>query len=230
MGHKIDMDDACLSTTDYGSLAIQNRQLSKSDKLRKDGPQKEKSINDLTKIDADALADALRKAKATANIVGKQGYWRVANIDPKSFEEDHPGANCYATPSGSTFAVTKNGDIVAVCKHPYDDKYTGEDLMEMAVCAGGIKLDSYEHNHRFYVKCGFEPVSWCEWNDEFAPNDWNEDMDMREDIIFYHYVGGHGENCRYATIFDFKDTVAASPDYDTAMAKRDSKLKELQNS
>ena len=65
----------------------------------------------------------------------------------------------------------------------------GHDIIEIAVSLGGKKLDSYDGNHKFYNRNGFEPVSWCKWDPTYTPPDWNPEMNDPEDIIFYVYKG-----------------------------------------
>ncbi len=86
--------------------------------------------------------------------------WRVTAHTVEELKEWYPSATFHTTEGGSTVAVTKDGDIISVCKYK-DDTCKGRDLLAMAVQNGGVKLDSYEGNHGFYDKCGFEPVSWC---------------------------------------------------------------------
>ena len=146
--------------------------------------------------------------------------WRVTAMSQEEFEQEHPGSCCHITPGGSVAAVTPDGDIVSVCKAP-GDSISGKALLAQAVAAGGVKLDSYEGNHGFYIKCGFEPVSWCKWDDQFAPSGWDESRDSREDIIFYKYTGGSSS---YKTAADFKNAVAASTDYGAAQKARDDSI------
>lgn len=94
----------------------------------------------------------------------------------------------------------------------------------MAVANGGKKLDSYEGNHSFYMRNGFEPISWCKWDDEFAPPDWKQDYE-KEDIIFYRYTGKPTTE----SLADFKKRVAASADYSEAAKLRDNSLEEYKN-
>ena len=112
--------------------------------------------------------------------------WRVDVHDLNDYIEDND--RLFVTRGGSTIAVTPSGDIISVCKNTKDSIF-GSELLARAVQMGGVKLDSYEGNHKFYTKNGFEPVSWCEWNEKFKPDDWNENRDKREPIIFYRYVG-----------------------------------------
>lgn len=141
-------------------------------------------------------------------------------MDKAEFEKEHPGACCHVTGGGSVAAVTKEGDIVSVCKMP-GDSISGKELVAQAVAAGGVKLDSYEGNHGFYIKCGFEPVSWCKWDGDYAPDGWDADRDKPEDIIFYKYTGGRSS---YATPDDFKSAIPASSDYGAAQKARDDSI------
>ncbi len=147
--------------------------------------------------------------------------WRVTAHTVEELKEWYPSATFHTTEGGSTVAVTKDGDIISVCK--YDgDTCKGRDLLAMAVQNGGVKLDSYEGNHGFYDKCGFEPVSWCKWDDEYKPDGWKEPC-KRENIIFYKYVGAGKTSGMDAE--SFKATVPASKDYDSAQQARDEALK-----
>jgi hypothetical protein len=164
------------------------------------------------------FVDSLANAQST---VHAKDAWRVSTPDAEEFQEEHPGACCHITPGGSTIAVSQDGDIVGVCKSNEDSDYKGKDLLKMAVEAGGTKLDSYEGNHGFYIKCGFEPVSWCKWDGNYAPPGWDSSRDNEEDIIFYKYTGAQTE---YRTADAFKEAVEASEDYDTAKNARDNSI------
>lgn len=100
-----------------------------------------------------------------------------------------------------------------------ETEYRGYQLLEKARDNGGKKLDSYAGNHEFYVKNGFEPVSWCQWVDEYAPDDWKSEFG-KEPIVFYKYTG----NKNTISLEDFITKIPASVDYDTAMKIRDSEV------
>lgn len=163
-----------------------------------------------------SFSKALGKAKSSQK--GKDA-WRVTGMSKAELDEWHPNAKLHVTDGGSTIAID-GGDIVGVCKHP-SDSLSGKDILAFAVKNGGTKLDSYDGNHGFYVKCGFEPVSWCAWNGDYAPDDWSESRDVPENIIFYKYTG---KTSPYATAEEFYDAVPASADYDSAYAERDKQL------
>lgn len=169
------------------------------------------------------FAQRLAEAKAAQS---EEDGWRVTGMTRQQLEEWHPGAKLHVTDGGSTIAIDKSGDIVGVCVGKGDGKnglISGSTLLQHAVKNGGVKLDSYEGNHRFYVKNGFEPVSWCKWDrnyeDGAKAQGWNPDRDKRESIVFYRYVGkGKVKN---TSLDDFYRNTPASTDYDTAYAERD---------
>ena len=165
------------------------------------------------------------------NKIGIDRRWRV---DDSYTEADYDHAKKFMC-DGATYAIKPSGDIVSVCV-PKDCSLKGKQILESAVQNGGDRLDAYEGIYGFYVKCGFEPVSWCKWNDDYAPDDWKKangltgdswkgkelNLDVkREDIIFYKYTGKrHTES-----VDEFKQRVQASNDYDEAQVKRDNSIK-----
>ena len=119
---------------------------------------------------------------------------------------------CFVTDGGSVFALNEK-DIVSVCKHKGDILTRADAMMAQAVEEGGDRLDSYDGNHGFYAKCGFEPVAWTKFDPQYAP-----DGALPEDIVFYRYTG----NKRKLTPDEAKADVEAFKaqnkpmDYDTA--------------
>lgn len=142
--------------------------------------------------------------------------WRVTQKSEKECEN----LKCYKTNGGSVFAITEDGDIEAVCKNS-SDKIKGKDLIKEAVKLGGRKLDSFDGNNLFYQKCGFKPVSWCKWDDEFKPELWSEKFAKKENIIFYRYDQDYKD---LITENDFYKEVEVSKDYGDAQSKRDKEL------
>ena len=188
-------------------------------KIREDGTA-EKNENGFGGATAKEFSSGITEAKKT---VDPRAAWRVAEPSPEEIKENHGGSVCHKTKGGSTVAVSADGDIWGVCRHE-GDKCRGKDLIALAVKQGGKKLDSYEGNHDFYVKCGFEPVSWCKWDDEFAPDDWKKMGVKAEDIIFYKYVGEGKVNPRFIKADEFKKQIPESKGYDVAQKKRDESL------
>ncbi len=152
--------------------------------------------------------------------------WRVAAHSAEELEKEYPGAELHITPGGSTVAVTADGDIISVCGRA-GDSVRGRELLQLATDNGGVKLDSYSGNHGFYLNCGFEPVSWCKWNDDYAPPDWDSSRDKREAIVFYRYTGSQEHYTRAEAVEHlqaFQASTKASADYDSAQAIRDKSL------
>lgn len=86
--------------------------------------------------------------------------------------------------------------------------------MAAAVERGGTHLDSYSGNYGFYKNCGFEVVSRCKFDEQYAPPGWGKGLDEPEDIYFMRYVGvGNVQDKDEASM---KMRVPYSADYDTA--------------
>ena len=74
-------------------------------------------------------------------------------------------------------------------------------------------------------KNGFEPVSWTEWNEKQAPQDWKRAKEQglsveEEPVIFYKYTGKQTNE----TYDSFRSRVKASPSYDEAQKQRDTEV------
>lgn len=189
------------------------------------------------------VSDFTKTVTGAKSNVPEKDRWRVTAYSESEFNEWHSTAKCYTTKRGSTFAID-NGDIISVCRSG-KDYATGKQLMEEAIKKGGTKLDSYEKNDAFYRKCGFEPVSWCKWNDAYAPDDWvtangytpgkwgkmvasGESAKIvnlkvpREDIVFYK----HSKNPSKESLESFKKRVKGygPDDYDKAYDARDNAM------
>ncbi len=166
---------------------------------------------------SEEFASAIADAKST---LSPEIAWRVDSATPEDIEKYHKGAKMHITDGGSTVAVDEDGDIWGVCKSA-DDSVSGMQLIEMAIANGGTKLDSYAGNHGFYVKCKFEPVSYCQWNDLFTPPDWSKDTCKKEEVVFYKYTG---KESAYKKVKQFTDSTKASSDYDQAWKDRDESM------
>ena len=183
--------------------------------------------------DPNNFGDKLKTAQAHVAEVSPGSAWRVAAGDYSP--EEYATFKNFVSEGGSVASVKPDGDIVSVCKDPTDKMVSGKDILRNAVLNGGNKLDSFSGNHGFYLKCGFEPVSWCDFDDEYAPDDWKRlngiDPDdtswygrpddelayPREPIIFYRYTG----NVSTESAHDFVNRVRASDDYFAAEEARD---------
>lgn len=193
----------------------------KREEKRESGAKEEKtsSLKMNTTKSSNEYVQKLSDAKKS--LPESQAPWRVTGYEEGlEFEKEHPGAKMYHTDGGSTIAVTPDGDIVGVCHHE-GDPVRGKELLRYAIENGGKKLDAYEGLFGFYTKCGFEPVSWCEWNEEYAPKGWIKGRDNPEHIIFYKYTGNKS---KYNSADEFFSAVKASSDYGTAQGFRDKNI------
>lgn len=173
---------------------------------------------DFKKSSPQAFEQAMREGRASGN---PKSMWRVDLQTVQGLAENHPTASLKITENGSTIAVD-NGDIIGVCSKAGAPKSEGgRALLKAAVVSGGTKLDSYSGNHAFYTKCGFEPVSWCKFDEQYAPPGWTKGRDKPEPVIFYKYTG---KCIAEKNPNKFLSTVAPSSDYDEAMNARDAQM------
>ncbi len=87
--------------------------------------------------------------------------------------EDYQGMRLFLAEDGlSGVAVKPDGDIVSV----FSQGGAGRSVMELAVAAGGTKLDAFETIlPEFYAAHGFVASSRLPWDDTQAPDGWNKE-------------------------------------------------------
>lgn len=172
------------------------------------------------KVSSSVFVPALSAAKATCP---PEKAWRVdSDRTPQDFDSE--GIAVHTTEGGSTFAIKPDGDIISVCKNQETDKGTNaRDLMAAAVEAGGTHLDSYAGNYEFYTKCGFEPVSRCKFDEQYAPPGWTKGRDAPEDIYFMRYVGVG--KVSHMTRGEAEKSIPYSTDYDAAAQALEAAMK-----
>lgn len=187
------------------------------------------------KIDGQEMYDTFRIAKESQpNELG----WRVSSYYSI---QDYDGFDNYKAIDNSVFSI-HDGDIISVCTK-FGGAVHGTELLKYALENGGKKLDCYERLFSYYTKQGFCPVSWCKWDDEYAPPEWKSENNLpidendrswfgisendlvlhRENIFFFIYVGEPVD----ITVDEFTEKYDCSADYAEAEAKRDSLLKSL---
>lgn len=157
------------------------KQIKDGEEYQKHNNEQYNSLSRIEKTDPKHFEKDIANAKESRP---KEDKWRVSAYGA----EHYVGSKCFVSNDGSTVAVTPDGDIVSVCTHKDSVRGTGKQLMQFAVKNGGRKLDSYDGNHGFYTKCGFEPVSYTKFNADFADG-WKESGCPPEDVVFYKYVG-----------------------------------------
>jgi len=120
--------------------------------------------------------------------------WRVSSdYTPQDYESDN--FELYRA-GDSVYALEREGsgkDIVSVCAVKASGA-SGSEILRDAVKNGGDRLDAFSGLFQFYTKNGFTPVSWIDFDEEFAPQEWNQAKQKgfavkKEPIIFYMYTG-----------------------------------------
>lgn len=190
------------------NISIEKRE----EKPKKNNKKINKGGRHYRTVSPKSFAKSIKLAKETLEA---NKAWRVSAQEAKNYKNTRN----FVSKGGSTFAITNDGDIISVSKHR-GDTLSGKDILKEAVKQGGVKLDSFSGNHKFYQKCGFEPVSWCRWEDDQAPEDWDSNRDKREPIIFYRYTGKVPDKVEGPEVFFQK--VAPSKSYYEAMEYRNS--------
>lgn len=140
-------------------------------------------------------------------------------VDIHSKEEYDTYKNFVLPDNMGNVSVKPDGDIVSVVKNS-NSKIKGalQIFMNTAIENGGIKLDCYGKLAEYYAPYGFEAVARVEFNEEYAPDDWNYEVLGKP----YVYV------MRYNPNIDTKNQDLESvrtfnkDQYDEAIAYRDS--------
>lgn len=108
--------------------------------------------------------------------------------------EEYKDAKLYLTDNGKAGFALKGDDIVSVFKSPDSKvkKFANAALNE-AVKLGGRRLDCFDTIlPEIYSQNHFKAVARLNWNDEYAPEDWNYERmkpfhDGRPDVVFMVY-------------------------------------------
>lgn len=154
--------------------------------------------------------------KSAKESVAESERWRV-DVHEIS---DYKGDKLFVSRGGSCVAVEPDGNIISVCKKD-GDSVRGSDLLKHAIKNGGDRLDAFSDLYYFYVKQGFEPVSWVSFNEEYAPEGWDKNRDEKEPIIFFKYTGKRTTLTRE----DFLKNNKPFIEYDEAKSFRDKEVK-----
>lgn len=188
---------------------IHNRKFNENDEIDKETTIRIKDVES-----NEEFSNIISKAREA---VDARGRWRV---DAKS-PEDYEGTKKFVSKHGGCVAVTPDSDIVSVCNPTKNER--GHMLLKLAVANGGRKLDAFgKRLYDFYTRNGFEPVSCTDFNKEYAPDGWDENLDDEEPIVFYVYSGKPYTDKSFN---EFVDSVEHK-DYDVAYAERDDILKQ----
>lgn len=165
--------------------------------------------------DAQSFSDLLSAARDKLKEDGVKGYWRVDKQSSEDLIKMH--AEMFVSENGSTYAIKPDGDIIAVCKSGNDK---GSMVIQHAIKNGGDRLDSFSGNNEFYMRNGFEPVCYIDFDPSYHIDGFDPESDTPEPVVFYRYTGNHRPNITWD---DIKDTVhhVESNDWDDGYKYRD---------
>lgn len=130
----------------------------------------------------------------------------------------------FVTEHGSTIAIGEDGDIISVCAYKNakgESVDSTRALLEFATKNGGDRFDSFDGNYGVYRRCGFEPVSHIEFNEEYAPPGWVKERDLEEHVIFFKYTGEEVHNAKPDEFYENVRPITGDDAYDKAYAVRD---------
>ncbi len=138
--------------------------------------------------------------------------------------EEYRDMRLFLTEDGkSGVAIKPDGDIVSV----FSTGGAGRAVMELAVAAGGRKLDAFDTIlPKFYAPHGFRAVARTRWNDEFAPEEWNKDTfeefnNGEPDVVFMVY-----DPAKMDAEYSAKDGKVMA-EYDRAVSLQNREMKRL---
>ena len=118
-------------------------------------------------------------------------------------------------------AVTKDGDLVSVFKHP-KSKADIVPLLEEAASVA-TTLDAFDVGGflpNLYAKQGFKPIARVPWNDEYAPPGWPYDKAGKPDVVLMVRDPEGVLSDGFTDYNQSRDSVPMYDDYDVAMAKQ----------
>lgn len=91
-------------------------------------------------------------------------------------------------------AITSDNNIVSIFNGG-EKKGVLKTLLPMALEVGGTKLDNYDGKlSALYELYGFDPISNTEFDETFAPEDWNFERDGTPDIVFWLHNGDNASD------------------------------------
>jgi hypothetical protein len=112
--------------------------------------------------------------------------------------EEYANMRLFLTKDGKAgVAVKPDGDIVSVFKHKDAPSGTARSLLELAIEAGGRKLDAFDTIlPDIYSAHGFKAVSRTPWEEQYAPEGWDKAKYKKynrgePDVVYMVYDPSH---------------------------------------
>lgn len=82
------------------------------------------------------------------------------------------------------YAIKNDGDITSVFNNS-NVRNIGKELIQSAISNGGKKLDHFDgFLSQLYEPLGFKEKQRLQWDDQYAPKDWDYDKFGRPDVVY----------------------------------------------
>ena len=146
--------------------------------------------------DADAFVDRLHAAKV-ANPYGAM----VTEYDIDAY--DNADTRLFTSEDGLSGFALRDGEIVSVFSHPDAPRNSLDEMLPLAIQEGGNRLDAFDGGlGKLYGRYGFKASARMDFDSEYKPDDWDDDLLGTPDVLFMHldpkadlpaYADGDGE-------------------------------------
>lgn len=119
-----------------------------------------------------------------------------AFVTQRTVEEYSQMPFLFLTVDGTAgIAVTSDNNIVSIFNGG-EQRGVLKTLIPVAIECGGNKLDNYDSDKLsgMYELYGMNPISQVEFDEKFAPEDWNYERDGKPNIVFWIHNGDDAEH------------------------------------
>jgi hypothetical protein len=138
-------------------------------------------------------------------------FWSVSTPDIEDVK-----SGTLINVEGGQAIVDKSGDIRGLYKFAEaEQKGVGDKLVQKAIDAGGVKLDNFAKPDlmKIYLRNGFRVASRMPFNEEYAPEGWDEKEHGKPDVVAMVYDPDN--------LLDIEEKQFTKDDYDEAIEYRD---------
>ena len=138
-------------------------------------------------------------------------FWSVSTPDIEDVK-----SGTLINVEGGQAIVDKSGDIRGLYKFAESEqKGVGDKLVQKAIDAGGVKLDNFAKPDlmKIYLRNGFRVASRMPFNEEYAPEGWDEKEHGKPDVVAMVYDPDN--------LMDIEEKQFTKDEYDEAIEYRD---------
>lgn len=132
-------------------------------------------------------------------------FWSVDSVTKEAATE-----GTVITDEDGGVVVGKDGDIKGLFKKATSKaKGVAQKLLKKAIEAGGIKLDNFDiYLTKVYERAGFRVVSRVPFNEEYAPEGWNEEKHGKPDVVAMVYDPNNELDIEEKSFTDYDEAIA----------------------